>query len=88
MLLCLWNSPGKNNGVGNYFLLQGILLTQGSNLSLPHLKEDSLLSESESHSAMFDSLLSLGVYSPWNSLSQNTAEGSLSLLQGIFPTQG
>ena len=27
-------------------------------------------------------------YSPWNSLSQNTGEGSLSLLQGIFPTQG
>ena len=27
-------------------------------------------------------------YSPWNSLSQNTGVGSLSLLQGIFPTQG
>ena len=26
--------------------------------------------------------------SPWNSLGQNTAVGSLSLLQGIFPTQG
>ena len=25
--------------------------------------------------------------SPWNSLSQNTGVGSLSLLQGIFPTQ-
>ena len=25
---------------------------------------------------------------PWNSLSQNTGVGSLSLLQGIFPTQG
>ena len=29
-----------------------------------------------------------GPYSPWNSLSQNTGVGSLSLLQGIFPTQG
>ena len=28
-----------------------------------------------------------GLYSPWNSPSQNTV-GSLSLLQGIFPTQG
>ena len=28
------------------------------------------------------------VYSPWNSLGQNTGEGGLSLLQGIFPTQG
>ena len=27
-------------------------------------------------------------YSPWNSLSQNTGVGSLSLLQGIFSTQG
>ena len=27
-------------------------------------------------------------YSPWNSLGQNTGMGSLSLLQGIFPTQG
>ena len=33
-LLCLWGSPGKNTGVGCHFLLQGIFLTQGSNLSL------------------------------------------------------
>ena len=26
--------------------------------------------------------------SPWSSLGQNTGVGSLSLLQGIFPTQG
>ena len=26
--------------------------------------------------------------SPWNSPGQNTGDGSLSLLQGIFPTQG
>ena len=28
-----------------------------------------------------------GLYSPWNSSGQNTGVGSLSLLQGIFPTQ-
>ena len=28
-----------------------------------------------------------GLYSPWNSPGQNTRVGSLSLLQGIFPTQ-
>ena len=28
------------------------------------------------------------LYSPWNSPGQNTGEGSLFLLQGIFPTQG
>ena len=30
----------------------------------------------------------LGLYRPWASLGQNTGVGSLSLLQGIFPTQG
>ena len=33
-LLCPWDSLGKNTGVGCYFLLQGIFLTQGSNLHL------------------------------------------------------
>ena len=28
------------------------------------------------------------IYSPWNSPGQNSGLGSLSLLQGIFPTQG
>ena len=37
---------------------------------------------------MSDSWRPHGLYSPWNSLGQNTGVGSLSLLQGIFPTQG
>ena len=45
-------------------------------------------SESESHSVVSDSLWPHGLYSPWNSPGQNTGVGSLSLLQGIFPTQG
>ena len=45
-------------------------------------------SESESHSVVSDSLWLRGLYSSWNSLGQNTGVGSLSLLQGIFPTQG
>ena len=32
-LLCPWNSPGKNTGVGCHCLLQGIFLTQGLNSS-------------------------------------------------------
>ena len=36
-LLCPWNFPGKNTGVGCYFLLQRIFLTQGSNPCLLHL---------------------------------------------------
>ena len=34
-LLCPWDSPGKNSGVGCHARLQGILPTQGSNSSLP-----------------------------------------------------
>ena len=45
-------------------------------------------SESQSHSVVSDSLWPQGLYSPWNSLGQNTGVGSLSHLQGIFPTQG
>ena len=37
---------------------------------------------------MSDSLRPRGLYSPWNSPGQNSGVGSLSLLQGIFPTQG
>ena len=37
---------------------------------------------------MCNSLQAHGPYSPWNSPGQNTAVGSHSLLQGIFPTQG
>ena len=33
-LLCPWDSPGKNTGVGCHFLLQGIFLTQGLNPGL------------------------------------------------------
>ena len=45
-------------------------------------------SESESLSVVSDSLWPHGLYSPWNSPGQNIGVGSLSLLQGIFPTQG
>ena len=42
----------------------------------------------EGSSVMSNSLWHSGLYSPWNSPGQNTAVGSLSLLQGISPTQG
>ena len=44
--ICPWDSPGKNYGVGCQALIQGIFLTQGSNLcllSLLHWQADSLL---------------------------------------------
>ena len=42
-LLCPWDSPGKNTGVGCHFLLQGTFLPQVSGLShlcLPHGQAD------------------------------------------------
>ena len=30
-ILCLWNFPGKNTGVGCHFPLQGVFPTQGLN---------------------------------------------------------
>ena len=38
-LLCPWDSPGKNTGVGCHSLLQRIFLTQGLNLGLPHCRQ-------------------------------------------------
>ena len=38
-LLCPWDFPGKDTGVGCHFLLQGIFPTQGLNLGLPHCKQ-------------------------------------------------
>ena len=45
-------------------------------------------SENESHLVVSSSLRPCGLYSKQSSLGQNTGVGSLSLLQGIFPTQG
>ena len=42
---------------------------------------------SESRSVVSNSLQPHGLHSPWHSPGQNTRVGSLSLLQGIFPTQ-
>ena len=50
----------------------------------PELLADSLMSETLG----LDSLQPHRLYSLWNSPGQNTGVGRLSLLQGIFPTQG
>ena len=70
--LCPLDSPDKNTGVGCHFLLQC----------------RKVKSESECRSVMPDSLGPHGLYSPMEFASQNTGVDSLSLLQGIFPTQG
>ena len=38
-ILCPWSSLGKNTGVSSHSLLQGICLTQGSNLGLLHCRQ-------------------------------------------------
>ena len=38
-LLCPWDSPGKNTGVGYHFILQGIFPARGLNLGLSHCRQ-------------------------------------------------
>ena len=45
MLLCPWDFPVKNPGVGCHFLLQGIFLSQGLNPRILHHRQDSIPSE-------------------------------------------
>ena len=65
------------------FVLQNFQVMKGA-----YMFTSIYIHESESRSVMSDSLRPHGLYSPWNSPGQNTGVGSLSLLQGIFPTQG
>jgi len=44
-VLCPWDSPGKNTGVGCHDLLQGIFPTHESNPGPPTLQVDSLSAE-------------------------------------------
>ena len=51
-------------------------------------REQSKQWESESCPVVSNSLWPHGIYSPWNSPRKNTGVSSISLLQGICPTQG
>ena len=63
----------------------------GRGTKIPHAREwvrpHSATNDAVCNSGMSDSQ-SHGLFSPWNSPGQNTGVGSLSLLQGVFPTQG
>ena len=88
------DSPGKKYWSGLPFPSPGNLPDPVIKPVSPllHWQVDSLLlshqEESESHSVMSDSLQPHGLDSPWESPGQNTGVGSLSICQGIFPTQG
>ena len=98
-----WNSPGRNTGMGSLSLLQGIFPTQGFNTGLPHGRRilyqlshkgsPRILewvaypfsrgsSQPRSPALQVDSLPAEPQEKP-----KSTAVSSLSLLQGIFPTQ-
>ena len=76
-----------------YFLIENAqcvkeLLSCYQSLVVLSDREKKLNYKSESCSVVSDPLKPHGLYSPWNSLGQNTGVVSLSLLQGIFPNQG
>ena len=99
-LLCPWDFPDKHTGVGCHFLLQGssgpwyqtlVSCTSGRFFT------DWSMREAQKPNFLFFKIAQLCpapcdpmdyIYSPWNSLGHNTGGGSLSLLQGIFSTQG
>ena len=96
-----WDSPGKNTGVGCHFLLQWsekwkwnlsatLTLSNPMDCSLPGSSIHRIFKATalEWSAIAFSALWPWGLYNPWNSLGQNTGVYSLSLLQGIFPTQG
>ena len=79
--------------MGCHFLLQGIFPIQESNPSFLYCRQSLCwLAMRESLKWKWKSLSRVWLfatpYSPWNSPGQNIGVGSLSLLQGIFPTQG
>ena len=72
----------ESKKVGSKLSIQEIKIMASSHITSWQMKW------SESHSVMSNSLWPHGLYSPWNPPGQNTGVGSLSLPQGIFPTQG
>ena len=85
-LLCPWNFPGKNTGVGCNALLQGIFPTKGSNqhlLQVPHESEDA-----HSCPTLCNPMEPARLPCPWDFPGKNTGVGCHFLLQGIFLTQG
>ena len=75
-LLCPWDSPGKNTGVGCYFLLQGIFPTQGSNPGLLHCRQ---MLYHFFHTLSKPSLCSFQVYSIVIQLFSSVAQSCLTL---------
>ena len=83
------NSAAKYNKKLPYTFCPDFLPSPNINISLHFLNHSPLSPcESESRSVVSNSLRPHELYSPWNSAGQNTGVSNLSLLQGIFPSQG
>ena len=90
-----WRTPGTGESGGLPSLGLHRVGHDWSNLAAAaavHDRHQSIISfpimSCESHSVASDSLRPHGLRSPCNSPGQDTRVGGLSLLQGIFPTQG
>ena len=102
-LLCPWDSPGKNTGVGCHSLLQGIFPAQGPNLGLLHCGQTLLLCKSPGKPHVYGEMCLVAQSCPilWDPMDgskpgssllgdspgKNTGVGYLALLQGIFSSQ-
>ena len=75
LLLCPWNSPGKNTGMGCHSLLQGIFLTQESNLGLLHCRQT--LCRLSYEGIALDKVKCLLLPSPWRHDTGNLSMGRL-----------
>ena len=75
-------SPRERNGNSLLYFCLGNTMDRGAWQRVHGVTKE------DGHSIVSDSLRPPGLYSAWNSPGQNTGVGSLSLLQGIFPTQG
>ena len=64
------------------------ITTQAIKIGFPLTIGFSMAKVKEKFAQLCPTLRPHGLHSPWNSPGQNTGVGSLSLLQGIFPTQG
>ena len=82
----LFSLPFLSSGYKNFCQSKGVTPTWYYYFTYFIYRQQQI--ESESRSVVSNFLQPHGLYGPWNSPGQNTGVGSLSLLLGIFPTQG
>ena len=93
-LLCPWNSPGKNTGVGCHSFLQGIFPAQGLNPGLLHcrqilfcLSHQGSPQNKRTNKYILKKQPPLDVLCPWDSSGKNTGEGCYVLLHSTANSQ-